>query len=595
MALTVKDIGEIYGSLNEISANPGPSADRRATTTTEALSRALAEIYTPDALADKTTFLGIVLISYPTKLPRQGSKQELLHTPTPIEGKDGNPGHRLYPYYDVYKVYIPELEPIPLNWDDPNPSDNQMTLQQRVMTFDDIIPSNEILRDRPGPIPAGTIVAVQYEDLSQLKNPRIVGVNGGGPAFAIDLKVGSTGLKHAWKRGGINTSLSGFPWSDKKLQKTAIWQSSDARYSKWNGTVMRNGEIQDVPGLMREHKKNDKTHCQLLEPAYIDWQLLTSAYKNRFGEELHGGGYRPWAGQVSVRMRRVKGDQACAGHGHCRDLDGTGSGVCDKNCSNIGYAAVPGTSGHGWGAAVDIWPGWAHPCKKAPGGKDQEGCDDPGGVALMNSESGLEKWKWLNKYGKNWNFVFNVDGEHWHLGWIMIDAVATAEAHHKTNERWDPTGIDSDIVEECLPTQGTPGNPPCGPDPALLARAGETPEEAAANRTAENEAAAKAKEAEKEAAAKREEAEKEAAAKKEADEIAQQIAEQRLDAKATCDEAAFLNVDGTSPEDMASLQGHCRNDRNAACQDFVPIAGGPTGPTVDHRIVDCSHMPWLSS
>ena len=67
MALTVKDIGEIYGSLNEISANPGPSADRRATTTTEALSRALADIYTPDALADKTTFLGIVLISYPTK------------------------------------------------------------------------------------------------------------------------------------------------------------------------------------------------------------------------------------------------------------------------------------------------------------------------------------------------------------------------------------------------------------------------------------------------------------------------------------------------------------------------------------------------
>jgi len=572
MALTVKDIGEIYGSLNEISANPGPSADRRATTTTEALSRALADIYTPDALADKTTFLGIVLISYPTKLPRQGSKQELLHTPTPIEGKDGEPGHRLYPYYDVYKVYIPELEPIPLNWDDPNPSDNQMTLQQRVMTFDDIIPSNEILRDLPGPIPAGTIVAVQYEDLSQLKNPRIVGVNGGGPAFDIDLQAGATGLKHAWQRGGIETSLSGFPWSDKKLQKTAIWKSTKAKYAAWNGTILRNGEIQDVPGLLKEHRKNDKVHCQLLAPAYEDWQLLTSAYKNKFGEELHGSGYRTWAGQVAVRMERVKGDQACAGHGKCRDLDGTGSGVCDKNCNNIGYAAVPGTSNHGWAAAVDIYPGWAFPCRSAPGGRDQAGCDKAGGVALMGSAA-FEKWKWLNKFGKKFNFVFNVDGEHWHLGWIAISEVAPAIVVNQN--AWDPTGIDEEL--EFGP----------GPDAALLARAGETPEEAEANRAAENEAARKAKEAEAKAAEK-------AAADKENEEFQAEFRamqeEKRLDAKALCQESAFLNEDGTSPDDLAYQINDCRTVRYARCKDFTPHQGGPTGPTIDGRIIDCTEF-----
>ena len=581
MALTVKDVGEIYGSLNEISANPGPSADRRATTTTEALSRALADIYTPDALADKTTFLGIVLISYPTKLPRQGSKQELLHTPTPIEGENGEAGHRLYPYYDVYKVYIPELEPIPLNWDDPNPSGNQMTLQQRVMTFDDIIPSNEILRDRPGPIPAGTIVAVQYEDLSQLKNPRIVGVNGGGPAFDIDLQAGATGLKHAWQRGGIETSLSGFPWSDKKLQKTAIWSTTDARYSNWNGTVLRNGEVQDVPGLMREHKKNDKTHCQLLEPAYIDWQLLRSAYKNRFGEELHGSGYRTWAGQVAVRMKRVKGDQACAGHGKCRDLDGTGSGVCDKNCNNIGYAAVPGTSNHGWAAAVDIFPAWAFPCRNAPGGRDQEGCDEEGGVELMGPTA-LEKWKWLNKFGSKFNFVFNVDGEHWHLGWIAINAVAPKIAVNTAP--WDPTGIEELTEDDYGP----------GPDQALLDRATETPKEAAANRAAENEAAANREEAEAAAKADEEFEAKYAEQERAAAAAAAAAAEEHLNALASCHESAFLN-EGATPDNLAILQGHCRNNRNTACADFVPYAGGPTGPTVDGRVLDCSNKPWINT
>lgn len=578
MALTVKDIGEIYGSLNEISANPGPSADRRATTTTEALSRALADIYTPDALADKTTFLGIVLISYPTKLPRQGSKQELLHTPTPIEGKDGEPGHRLYPYYDVYKVYIPELEPIPLNWDDPNPSDNQMTLQQRVMTFDDIIPSNEILRDLPGPIAAGTIVAVQYEDLSQLKNPRIVGVNGGGPAFDIDLKAGATGLKHAWKRGGIKTSLSGFPWSDKKLQTTALWNSSDARYSKWNGTVLRNGEIQEVPGLLKQYEKNSTVQDQLLEPAYNDWLLLTSAYKNRFNEELHGSGYRPWPRQVAVRMKRVKGDQACAGHGHCRDLDGTGSGVCDKDCNNIGYAAVPGTSGHGWAAAVDIKKTWAFPCRYGKG-VGMADCDTEGAVVRYMGEKQAEKWLWLNTYGSKYNFVFNVDGEHWHLGWIAINAVTTAPAHAKSTKPWDKTGLD------LTGSAAIPFGP--GPDSALLARATETPEEAEANRAAENEAARKAKEAEAKAAEK-------AAADKENEEIEAESRamqeEKRLDAKALCEEAAFLNEDGTKPDNLAYQINDCRTARYARCKDFTPYQGGPTGPTIDGRIINCNQF-----
>lgn len=454
IGITIKDIGDTFGSLNELDAPPGPSGDRRITSTTEALSAALAKAYTPDSLEGRTTFIGIVLISYPTKLPRQGSKQELIHSPTAYSGTDEMPGSTIWPFYDIYKVYIPELECRPLDWEntagDSRPG-GKMSLQQRVMTFDDVIPSAEFLRDQPGPIPPGTLCAVEYEDITQLKNPRIVGISPAGPAFEINLQTGETSLVDAWDRESPHGALGGLFWSNRQAQKTATWHSTNPKYSYLNGTVMKNGDLQDIPGFFVKHAGGAKLQIA----AAADWARLASAYANRFGGEvLTGGGYRPYSQQVAVRKLRLKGDRGCPQPCHGRTGDRTGSGKCSGpddprgSCRDIGIAATPGTSPHGWASAVDLaWANhpWAFPTVKTVGQVTDE------------------KWLWLNKYSGKYNYLFNVDGEHWHLGWIPIGTV-TNEKIKTSKKRWDPTGVNDTTVLECLPTQtGENGNPPCGP------------------------------------------------------------------------------------------------------------------------------------
>ena len=580
-ALTIKDVGDVYGSLNELSRNPGPSADRRITTTTEALSAALASIYTPDALAGKTTFLGIVLISYPTKLPRQGSKQELLHSPREVDGD--NVETRLYPYYDVYKVYIPELEPIPLIWNNTKPGPYEMTLQQRVMTFDDIIPGKELLREMPGPIAAGTIVAIEYEDLSQLKNPRIVGISGEGPAFSINLSTGKSGLINAFNRKRPNVGLADMPWYDRQLQATATWHSTDARYEAFNDTVLKNGEIHETPGLMLEDKVNGKVRNQLLTPAYRDWKLLQSAYTAKFPDKvLNGGGYRPYKAQVSVRMQRVGGDENCQNDPRCFKYSSStsklGSGIsnCNEKCGNIGVAAVPGTSPHGWGAAVDMdgQNGWAFPCRTgySPTAEQTAAgikCDDPGAVLHP-------RWLWLNMYAVRHNFKFNVDGEHWHLGWLSIASVTDGKVT-ATQSRWDDT-------EDASILYGP------GPTPQALARWGSTADEEAAaneasntaNETAEADAAAAAKAAEEKAAADKATADK-----------AAQMAEERAVGEAMCTPAAFLNEDGTAGDNLDAKIAICERNHFNTCRTW--LAGrlayeqDLTGPTLPSgQTLDCT-------
>ena len=74
--ITIKDLSEKFGALNTLGGSDPPTANRRVTSTTQALSTALSTIYTPDILEGQNTFLGIVMFHYPTQIPRQGKKQE---------------------------------------------------------------------------------------------------------------------------------------------------------------------------------------------------------------------------------------------------------------------------------------------------------------------------------------------------------------------------------------------------------------------------------------------------------------------------------------------------------------------------------------
>ena len=109
----------------------------------------------------------------------------------------------------------------------------------------------------------------------------------------------------------------------------------------------------------------------------------------------------------------------------------------NKNCSGGTCSpptAKPGRSRHGWGAAVDLRS------RKMFGG----------------STSSL-KFRWLNKYGRQFNFVFSVRSEAWHLNWIPVNTVL-AGAGQPTGP-WSNKGLDSGPANLRLASINNPGTP----------------------------------------------------------------------------------------------------------------------------------------
>ena len=101
--------------------------------------------------------------------------------------------------------------------------------------------------------------------------------------------------------------------------------------------------------------------------------------------------------------RRRAGDHHAGG-------DGSGNQQYNAAGEFVGFAAVPGTSNHGWAAAVDInrsdWPGHRFPGRNASN--------------FIEANEAPAEFRWLNRYASRWNFVFGVRNEHWHLDWMKF-------------------------------------------------------------------------------------------------------------------------------------------------------------------------------
>jgi len=153
-------------------------------------------------------------------------------------------------------------------------------------------------------------------------------------------------------------------WSNGRMQSQKhVWNTTDPKWSKWNGLKVLNGSLEST-GIVAFNPAI--TSGGLLPPVMEDFLKLKEAFDKKFPEQtLNGSGYRTYIGQVNVRMLRAGPGNPC---GSGKKLHGTGR--------DIGVAARPGTSRHGWGAAVDLnrtkWlngstvnytpKGWKAPC-----------------------------------------------------------------------------------------------------------------------------------------------------------------------------------------------------------------------------------------
>ena len=105
--LSLRQIAEEYGSLNDLSVSEAsPPADRRTLSTTTAIATVISDYYTPDVLRDKDEFLGVVLASIPSQVPRLSAKSQQLE----VYSQTIRQARRNNPLFYTYKVFIPELE-----------------------------------------------------------------------------------------------------------------------------------------------------------------------------------------------------------------------------------------------------------------------------------------------------------------------------------------------------------------------------------------------------------------------------------------------------------------------------------------------------
>ena len=184
-------------------------------------------------------------------------------------------------------------------------------------------------------------------------------------------------------------------WSGGVKRLSTVWQSTE--FPQYNGKQLYNGSLEDSGMLLK-----DARGPELVPPAMEDFLKLAAAYEAKFpGKTLKGSGYRSYAGQVHQRMLRAS----------CKTC-------CDQpKATSMGAAATPGRSNHGWGAAVDLDRGeWT----KGKGNRSPE-------------------FRWLNKFSTNFNFVFGVGGEHWHLDWMKFGA-QTGGAIKTSQKAWTSAG-----------------------------------------------------------------------------------------------------------------------------------------------------------
>jgi hypothetical protein len=395
----------LWGTLNNFQDTlASNSGDPRRDDARNYLNAALNRTYGRNILQDVHGFYGIVFAALDSFQVETAQKEGLLrdYAKMPREPNDE--------MRTAYKVYIPEIEPSP-----PPKSASDPIL----WFYPNIFPRKDISTQQQ--LGLGTIVRVEYQDMQNLIEPTIVSVEG---RIELELPAKSTGgLAFKFKEsvpvlGAMGVDPGEYSWSNRAKQKRSLYLPTNQ--------MLLNGELESL-GLLED---DPETGAQLLPGAMIDFKKMNAAFKKKFGKSLVvSGGYRSYEGQVRTRMVRVLGDRAgCPGKATGKRAGVSSSGKLgegigqwtyeDGACIFRGYAATPGTSKHGWGGAVDL-----------------------SGVA-----SSAAQFKWLNKFGPdNFNFVFGVEGEKWHLNWLGLKDVLQ-DPPTSGFTRWTPEGVDDEKI-----------------------------------------------------------------------------------------------------------------------------------------------------
>jgi hypothetical protein len=427
--LDIRDLAVEYGALNDLDVSPStPTADRRTLSPTTAIATVVGNYYTPDVLKDKDEFLGVVLASLPSQVPRLSSKSEKFE----VFAQTIKKARQSKPLFYTYKVYIPELESRCLEFNEKDTGKSRghmqpLSMAQRIATMQDTSLDVSLFAASDGirAIQPGTLVKITFEDLGTMKGPKIISVykkvfeftatgttksnenkfNEGKTPPAIPNKLEAEGRNEFFWSGGA------------KIKKCTYIAVDGTKLEVENGRLEG---VTDGKGDPIISHVDGASGPKLIRQAHEDWKKLQKAYQARFNKPLAvtGAGYRTYAGQVTQRLRRIKCGSKNAplnapvditSADAPADLKGTtvraGTKIASGNnqCVEGGAAATPGRSRHGWGISVDL-------------NRSKSYVTGPNGKSWSSTEN--LSFRWLNKYAVEYNWIFNVRGETWHLSWM---------------------------------------------------------------------------------------------------------------------------------------------------------------------------------
>jgi len=358
----------VWGTLNyfkdTLASNSG---DPRRDDGRNFLNAGLQRTYGRNTLRDVNGFLGIVVASMDTHQVNTAQKADWLRDQSQ-QPSEGNTDLRA-----AYKVYIPELEPSP----PPKSADDPV-----LWFYPNIFPSDEIAIYH-GVLAVGTIVKVKYRDQQNLLEPTIVSTEGN--IFLSFPATGTGGLPFKFKASQQLPAISSTPRPGAIKSLYIPTQQ-----------VVYNAQLEDL-GILMDVKwpgSGCSSNCggmkppagvfQIIPQMHTDLVNLKNAYEAAFKDSSEGSDNRFLVG---LGYRNYEWQKYL--------YDGYKSGSPGFN-----LAAKPGRSRHGWGAAVDLHSS-----------------------AMFSKNNKSLKFRWLNKYAEDYNFLFNVTGEPWHLGWIQAGTV----------------------------------------------------------------------------------------------------------------------------------------------------------------------------
>mgnify|MGYP003111781814 CR=1 FL=1 len=414
--------------LNDLQGSSIGELVSRDLSSTQAISAVLESYYTPDMVKDRVS--GYIMRAEVTSSPiiynQEQSMNWLSQTAGNLDKSVTVPaGMVFYKYYVAIGSQLDSRDS-GFSIEKKRPK-NALSTKERISCLPEAylgLPGAMAANTPVTPLSPGTFVEMVLVNPEAMKGYQIVRVGRKNltitenDATGLKVKFDSTplGAPQILNRDGLAPSPSDpgvYSWSNRAKQKRAI-------YLPTNQTLY-NGDLESS-GLLAT---DQETGAKLIKDAMPDFLRMNEAYKNRWGRPLYCSGYRTYNGQVYARMIRVKGDNAnCANNRYGNGTKGEGAGERNANCGFVGYAAIPGTSNHGWGAAVDINR------KKAGFTNGMEG----------NSP----QFQWLNKFGPSkFNFNFGVSKEHWHMDWLGWNSVVSGVKVRTT--RWTQDGVNSDI------------------------------------------------------------------------------------------------------------------------------------------------------